>query len=109
MKLANSRPGKLTYGSSGAGGPLHLAAELFKDAAKVDMLHVPYRGTGAMFPDMISGNVDAAVVSIPSGISLVQSGLVKGLATTGAERAPNLPDVPTMTELGIPLRTVVPY
>jgi tripartite-type tricarboxylate transporter receptor subunit TctC len=109
IKLAKARPGKLTYGSSGAGGPLHLAAELFKDAAKVDMLHVPYRGTGAMFPDMISGNVDAAVVSIPSGISLVQSGLVKGLATTGAERAPNLPNVPTMTELGIPLRTVVPY
>ena len=109
IKLAKSRPGRLTYGSSGAGGPLHLAAELFKDAAKVDMLHVPYRGTGAMFPDLISGNVDAAVVSIPSGISLVQSGLVKGLATTGAERAPNLPDVPTMTELGIPLRTVVPY
>jgi tripartite-type tricarboxylate transporter receptor subunit TctC len=109
IKLAKARPGRLTYGSSGAGGPLHLAAELFKDAAKVDMLHVPYRGTGAMFPDMISGNVDAAVVSIPSGISLVQSGLVKGLATTGAARAPNLPDVPTMTELGIPLRTVVPY
>jgi tripartite-type tricarboxylate transporter receptor subunit TctC len=109
IKLAKARPGRLTYGSSGAGGPLHLAAELFKDAAKVDMLHVPYRGTGAMFPDMISGNVDAAVVSIPSGISLVQSGLLKGLATTGAERASNLPEVPTMTELGIPLRTVVPY
>jgi tripartite-type tricarboxylate transporter receptor subunit TctC len=109
IKLAKARPGRLTYGSSGAGGPLHLAAELFKDAAKVDMLHVPYRGTGAMFPDMISGNVDAAVVSIPSGISLVQSGLLKGLATTGAERAVNLPNVPTMTELGIPLRTVVPY
>jgi tripartite-type tricarboxylate transporter receptor subunit TctC len=109
IKLAKARPGRLTYGSSGAGGPLHLAAELFKDAAKVDMLHVPYRGTGAMFPDMISGNVDAAVVSIPSGISLIQSGLVKALATTGAERAPNLPGVPTMTELGIPLRTVVPY
>ena len=109
IKLAKSRPGKLTYGSSGAGGPLHLAAELFKDAAKVDMLHVPYRGTGAMYPDLISGVVDAAVVSIPSGISHIKSGLVKALATTGAERAPNLPDVPTMTELGIPLRTVVPY
>ena len=56
IKLAKARPGRLTYGSSGAGGPLHLAAELFKDAAKVDMLHVPYRGTGAMFPDLISGD-----------------------------------------------------
>jgi tripartite-type tricarboxylate transporter receptor subunit TctC len=109
IKLAKSRPGKLTFGSSGAGGPLHLAGELFKDAAKVDMLHVPYRGTGAMFPDLISGVVDLAVVSIPSGMSYIKSGLVKALAITGAERAPNLPDVPTMTELGIPLRTVVPY
>jgi tripartite-type tricarboxylate transporter receptor subunit TctC len=109
IKLAKARPGKLTFGSSGAGGPLHLAGELFKDAAKVDMLHVPYRGTGAMFPDLISGVVDLAVVSIPSGMSYIKSGLVKALAITGAERAPNLPDVPTMTELGIPLRTVVPY
>ena len=109
IKLAKSRPGKLTYGSAGAGGPLHLAAELFKDAAKVDMLHVPYRGTGAMFPDLMSGVVDLAVVSIPSGMSFIKSGLIKALAVTGAERAPNLPDVPTMTELGIPLRTVVPY
>ena len=109
IKLAKSRPGKLTYGSSGAGGPLHLAAELFKDAAKVDMLHVPYRGTAAMFPDMMSGVVDLAVVSIPSGISFIKSGLIKALAVTGADRAPNLPDVPTMTELGLPLRTVVPY
>jgi tripartite-type tricarboxylate transporter receptor subunit TctC len=109
IELAKSRPGKLTYGSSGAGGPLHLAAELFKDAAKVDMLHVPYRGTSVMFPDLMSGVVDLAVVSVPSGLSFIKSGLIKALAVTSAERAPNLPDVPTMTELGIPLRTVVPY
>ena len=109
IKLARSRPGKLTYGSSGSGGPLHLAAELFKDAAKVDMLHVPYRGTGAMFPDLVSGVVDLAVVSIPSGMPFITSGLIKALAVTSAERAPNLPDVPTMTELDIPLQTVVPY
>ena len=109
IKLAKSRPGKLTYGSAGAGGPLHLAAELFKDAAKVDILHVPYRGTGVMFPDLISGVVDAAVVSIPSGMPFITAGLIKALAVTSAERAPNLPDVPTMTELGLPLRTVVPY
>lgn len=109
IKLAKSRPSKLTYGSSGAGGPLHLAAELFKDAAKVDMLHVPYRGTGAMFPDLMSGVIDLAVVSIPSGMPFIKSGLIKALAVTGADRAPSLPDVPTMTELGIPLQTAVPY
>jgi tripartite-type tricarboxylate transporter receptor subunit TctC len=109
IALAKSRPGKLTYGSAGAGGPLHLAAELFKDAAKVDMLHVPYRGTGVMFPDLVSGVVDAAVVSIPSGMPFITGGLIKALAVTSAERVPNLPNVPTMTELGIPLQTVVPY
>jgi tripartite-type tricarboxylate transporter receptor subunit TctC len=109
IALAKSRPGKLTYGSAGAGGPLHLAAELFKDAAKVDMLHVPYRGTGVMFPDLVSGVVDTAVVSIPSGMPFITSGLIKALAVTSAERVPNLPNVPTMTELGIPLQTVVPY
>ena len=109
IALAKSRPGKLTYGSAGAGGPLHLAAELFKDAAKVDILHVPYRGTGVMFPDLISGVVDAAVVSIPSGMPFITGGLIKALAVTSAERVANLPDVPTMTELGITLQTVVPY
>jgi tripartite-type tricarboxylate transporter receptor subunit TctC len=109
IKLAKSQPGKLTYGSSGAGGPLHLAAELFKSATGVDMVHVPYRGTGAMYPDLLSGVIDLAVVSIPSGISFIQGGLVKALAVTSAERVPNLPNVPTMVELGIPMRTGVPY
>jgi tripartite-type tricarboxylate transporter receptor subunit TctC len=62
-----------------------------------------------MFPDLISGVVDLAVVSLPSGMPYVKSGLIKALAVTGADRAPNLPDVPTMTELGIPLQTAVPY
>ncbi len=109
IKLAKSRPGKLTYGSAGAGGPLHLAAELFKNAAKVDIVHVPYRGTGVMFPDLMSGVIDVAVVSIPSGLPFVKGGLIKALAVTGADRASSLPDVPTMTELGIPLQTAVPY
>jgi len=109
IKLAKSRPGKLTYGSAGFGGPLHLAAELFKNAANVDIVHVPYKGTSAMFPDLVSGVIDLAVVSIPSGMPFIKSGLVKALAVTGAERAPTLPDVPTMTESGIPLETSVPY
>jgi tripartite-type tricarboxylate transporter receptor subunit TctC len=109
IELAKSRPGQLTYGSAGAGGPLHLAAELFKIAAGVDIVHVPYKGTSAMFPDLVSGIIDLAVVSIPSGISFIKSGRVKALAVTGADRAPSLPDVPTMTESGIALQTAVPY
>lgn len=109
IELGKSRKGGLKYGSSGIGGPLHLAAELFKNAAKLDMTHVPYKGTGAMFPDVMSGNVDLAVVSIPSGLGFVKSGDLKALAVTGAERTPSLPDVPTMIELGIPMETAVPY
>jgi tripartite-type tricarboxylate transporter receptor subunit TctC len=109
IKLAKSSPGKLTYGSAGTGGPLHLAAELFKNAAKVDIVHVPYKGTSAMFPDLISGVIDSAVVSIPSGLPFIKAGSAKALAVTGAERAPSLPDVPTMTEQGLALQTAVPY
>lgn len=109
IELAKSRPNKLSYGSAGVGGPLHLATELFKSAAKVEMVHVPYRGTGALFPDLMGGAIDLAVISIPSGLSLIKGGQIKALAVTGAERAPNLPDVPTLTELGIPLQTAVPY
>ena len=109
IKLAKAHPGKLTYGSAGFGGPLHLAAELFKNAANVDIVHVPYKGTSAMFPDLVSGVIDLAVVSIPSGMPFIKSGLVKALAVTGPERAPTLPNVPTMTEAGIALQTSVPY
>jgi tripartite-type tricarboxylate transporter receptor subunit TctC len=109
IKRAKSEPGKLTYGSAGVGGPLHLAAELFKNAAKVDIVHVPYKGTSAMFPDLVSGIIDSAVVSIPSGLPFIKSGRARALAVTGAERAASLPDVPTMTELGIALQTAVPY
>ncbi|CAN7649594.1 Bug family tripartite tricarboxylate transporter substrate binding protein [Neorhizobium tomejilense] len=105
--LTKSR--RLKYGSSGVGGPLHLATELFRSAAQVDIVHVPYKGTGEMFPDLMSGEIDLAVVSIPSGLPFIKSGDIKALAITGAERAASLPDVPTMKEAGIPLETAVPY
>jgi tripartite-type tricarboxylate transporter receptor subunit TctC len=70
---------------------------------------VPYKGTSAMFPDLVSGIIDSAVVSIPSGLPFIKSGRARALAVTGAERAASLPDVPTMTELGIALQTAVPY
>lgn len=107
--IALTKSRRLKYGSSGVGGPLHLAAELFRNAAKVDIFHVPYKGTGEMFPDLMSGEIDLAVVSIPSGMPFIKSGDIKALAVTGAERAASLPDIPTMTEAGIPLQTAVPY
>jgi tripartite-type tricarboxylate transporter receptor subunit TctC len=109
IDVAKSRPRGLSYGSAGVGGPLHLATELFRNAAKLEMVHVPYRGTGALFPDLMSGAIDLAVVSIPSGLALIKGGQIKAVAVTGAGRAPNLPDVPTLTELGMPLQTAVPY
>lgn len=107
IDLSKSR--RLKFGSSGTGGPLHLAGELFKKAAQVEAVHVPYKGTGAMFPDLMSGEIDFAVVSIPSGMPFIQSGDIKALAVTGGDRTPSLPNVPTMTEAGIALQTAVPY
>ena len=109
IKLAKEHPGKLTYGSSGVGGSLHLAGELLQDVTKIELHHVPYKGTGEMFPDLISGVIDSAVVSTASGIPFVKAGQIKALAITSAARVPSLPDVPTFTELGIALRTSVPY
>lgn len=109
VELAKSRPGELTYGSSGIGGPLHLAAVLFTQASETEMLHIPYRGTGEMYPDVVSGIIDMAVVSIPSGLSFIQNDLVLALAVTGDSRAASLPDVPTLRESGVDLETSVPY
>lgn len=109
IDLAKSRPGDLNFGSSGLGGSNHIAGELFKMKAGVDMVHVPYRGSGALFPDLIGGVVDLAIVSVPSGMPFIKSGQLKALAVTAEKRAGNLPDVPTMKELGVDLVTSVPY
>jgi tripartite-type tricarboxylate transporter receptor subunit TctC len=95
---AKADPGKVTYCSSGVGTSLHLAGELFKKMAGVDLTHIPYRGAGPALNDLIPGRVDAIFANFPSTMPLVQSGQLRGLAVTTAKRQPEVPDLPAIAE-----------
>lgn len=95
------RPGKLNYASPGTGTSLHLAGELFKSAANLDIVHVPYKGGGQAMTDLMSGQVAVMFNVLPSALPQIKAGTVKALAVTGRERASVLPDLPTMIESGV--------
>lgn len=98
IALAKLQPGKFSYGSTGAGGPQHLAGELFKSLSHVDMVHVPYKGESAAFTDLAGDHLDTSFGSISVAEQLIKSGKIKALAVTGLQRSPALPDVATVAE-----------
>ncbi|MDB5827939.1 MAG: Tripartite-type tricarboxylate transporter, receptor component TctC [Variovorax sp.] len=102
VALAKKQPGKLTFGSSGTGSAPHLMGELFKTTAGIDMLHVPYKGEIDGFNAMMGGQVDMMMGSTSTSVSLVKTGRLKGLAVTTPKRDPAVPDIPTVTEAGVP-------
>lgn len=102
IALAKSKPGQLIYASAGNGTPPHLAAELFKSMAGVNMVHVPYKGNTQAFPDLISGQVQVSFPTIPSAIPHVRSGRLRALAVTSKQRSHVAPDIPTIAESGLP-------
>jgi tripartite-type tricarboxylate transporter receptor subunit TctC len=102
IAAARQRPGELTFGSSGPGTSSHLTGELLKAAAGIDMTHVPYKGSGAVYPDLISGRVNFLFDLAGSAMGYVQGGKVRALATTSSRRSASLPDVPTIAESGFP-------
>lgn len=102
IALAKSRPGQLQYASPGAGTVQHLAAEFFKLQAKVDMLHVPYKGSGQSIVDLIAGQVHLNFDSVPPVINYVRQGRLRAIAVTSAKRFSLLPDIPTISESGVP-------
>jgi tripartite-type tricarboxylate transporter receptor subunit TctC len=102
VALAKARPGELAFASSGAGGIQHLALEYFKSAAGVDILHVPYKGGATAHTDLMAGNVQMTFGTILSTLNMVQTGKLRALAVTTAQRTPALPDTPTMIQAGLP-------
>jgi tripartite-type tricarboxylate transporter receptor subunit TctC len=102
LAAARKNPGQLSFGSSGLGTSSHLSGELLKAAAGIDMIHVPYKGSGAVYPDLISGRVNFLFDLAGSAVGQVQSGKVRALATTSNRRSTTLPEVPTIAESGFP-------
>jgi tripartite-type tricarboxylate transporter receptor subunit TctC len=102
IELAKKNPGKLTFGSSGTGAASHLAGELFKAMAGIDMLHVPYKGTGQALTDLLAGQIDVMFAPAQTVMPHVQAGKLRALAVTSAKRAATLPDLPTAAESGLP-------
>ena len=108
VKIAKANPGKLSYGSAGSGTPPHLNAEFFKAAEELDIVHVPYRGAGPAITDLVAGRTDMMFLNIGSAKPQIDSGELRGLAVSGAERARALPNVPTFREAGLPLTALDP-
>jgi tripartite-type tricarboxylate transporter receptor subunit TctC len=102
IALAKRSPGKLTYASAGVGQISHMNGELLQQLARIDLLHVPYKGTGAVTPELIGGQVMMTFSTSADNLQLVQAGRVRLLAVTGKKRLPMIPDTPTMAEAGVP-------
>src|SRR5688572_1517985 len=102
VALAKAKPGELTYASSGQGGAGHLAGELFKERAGIDLIHVPYKGGGPAMSDLLGARVHMYPATPTTAGPHIESGKLRALATTGAIRTPSMPTVPTVAELGYP-------
>ena len=101
IREARAKPGKLSYGSFGNGSAAHLAGEYFKTLAKVDMVHVPYKGSGPALVDLVAGQIDLMFDVFSTAAPLVKAGKLRPLAITSRERSPQFPDVPTMEQAGV--------
>ena len=103
VKYAQAHPGKVNFASSGNGSAQHLAAEALNDSAKINMLHIPYKGAGTAINDLVSGRIDVMITSLAGNMmDYVSEGRIKLIATTGPERSGFLPKTPTVTEGGVP-------
>jgi tripartite-type tricarboxylate transporter receptor subunit TctC len=101
IRMAKAKPGELTFASSGNGTSIHLSGELFNSMAGTKMTHIPYKGSAPMLIDLLSGTVNMAFDNLSASMVHIKAGKLKALATTGAQRAPALPDIPTVAEAGL--------
>lgn len=102
LALARAKPGTLNYGSSGPGSNYHMAGELLRNLAGVDIVHVPYKGSTGARNDILSGQIQLLFDSVPTMAPMIQAGMVRALGTSGLQRSPTLPAVPTLAEAGVP-------
>lgn len=102
IALARTSPGKLSYGSVGNGSQIHLMTELFRLMSKIQVVHVPYKGIPIAYPDLASGNIQFMFGSVVTGVSHVKAQRIRGLAVSGSQRVKLLPELPTITESGVP-------
>ena len=109
IAAARKAPGKLTYGSAGNGTSIHLAGEVFNSLAQIDMLHIPYKGSGPAVADLLGGQINYMFDSITSARPHIQSGKLRALGVTTAKRSATLPNVPTLAEAGLPGYEVSPW
>jgi tripartite-type tricarboxylate transporter receptor subunit TctC len=109
VALAKERPGAMSFGSSGHGASTHTAAELFKLQAGIDVVHVPYRGSGGAMNDLIAGNIEMMLVQIAATVGAIQGNQIRALAVTGPQRHALLPEIDTVTEAGWPGATATSW
>lgn len=102
IALAKEKPGALSFASAGNGSPQHMAVELFQRQTGTEVLHVPYKGSGPALTDLVGGQINAMIDTVPAAQSQIQAGNLRALGTTTPERVPTLPDVPTAAEAGLP-------
>jgi len=102
IALAKAQPGKLSFASSGAGSSTHLSGELFKSMAGIDVLHIPYKGSGQALIDLMAGRVSMIFDNMPSVLPYIRGGKLRGLGVTGVKRSAAMPELPTISEAGVP-------
>ena len=102
IRLAKEKPGQINFASSGSGTSIHLSGELFKTMAGVDMTHVPYKGSAPAITDLMGGQVQVMFDNLPSSLQQIKAGKLRAIAVTSAQRAPALPEIPTIAESGLP-------
>jgi tripartite-type tricarboxylate transporter receptor subunit TctC len=101
ISMAKASPGQLNYASSGSGTSIHMSGEMFKSLAKVDLVHIPYKGSSPALTDLMGGQVMMMFDNIPASLPFIKTGKLRPIATTGAKRDPFLPDLPTIAESGV--------
>jgi len=102
IAYAKARPGKVSFGSAGNGAPSHLAVELLKSMAQIDVVHIPYKGMAPALTDVIGGQIQFSIPTIAGGLPLSRAGKLRAVAVTGAQRSPAEPGIPTVAESGVP-------